>query len=170
MKHTKVTLGRNVFVDIVGHATNVPAKVDTGADSSSVWASGIKVLEDGTLQFKLFDSISPFYTGNVITTKKYSVATVRSTTGHEEIRYRPILLVKINNRRIKATFNLSNRSRNHFPILIGRRTLKNKFIVDVSLSDVEVKKPYKKIGTLNKELKKDPYQFYKKYHSNDDEQ
>lgn len=38
----KVVIGRNVFVDLVGHAKQVPAKVDTGADTSSVWASDIE--------------------------------------------------------------------------------------------------------------------------------
>lgn len=166
MESSKTVIGRNVNVDLVGHAKQVPAKVDTGADSSSVWASSIKVLPSGVLQFTLFDKESPFYDGKIIETDKYSVALVRSSTGHEEIRYRVELPLRVKGRRIKAVFNLSDRSKNHFPVLIGRRTLSNKFIVDVTMSDEVVRRaPRGGKKLLNDELKEDPYAFYKKYHN-----
>lgn len=167
MENSKITIGRNVRVDLVGHAKQVPAKVDTGADSSSVWASNVHILEDETLQFSLFGEGSPFYDGKVITTDTYSVAAVRSTTGHIEIRYRTTLAVRIKDKRIKAVFNLSDRSRNRFPILIGRRTLSNKFVVDVTVADDGLEIEPGTTKRLNLELKNDPRAFFKKYHGRD---
>ncbi|MES2630538.1 MAG: RimK/LysX family protein [Patescibacteria group bacterium] len=168
MESPKITIGRNVHVDLIGHAQQVSAKVDTGADSSSVWASNVTITADGTLQFTLFDIGSPFYDGKVIETTNYTVATVRSATGHEEIRYRTTLAVRVKGKRIKAVFNLSNRSRNRFPVLIGRRTLSNKFIVDVTMADEESRLVFENENKkLNHELNENPHAFYEKYHGKD---
>lgn len=168
MNTHKTIIGRNVHVDIITYAERVPAKVDTGADSSSISASNVEILHDGTLQFTLFDSNSPFYDGTLIQTKHYSVAKVRSTTGHQEIRYRVVLPVRVNGKRIRAAFNLSNRSQNLFPILIGRRTLSNKFIVDVTIAeDTSTSPAGGQTRVLNDDLTANPYAFYKKYHGRD---
>jgi hypothetical protein len=125
-------IGRNVSVDFIGHIDNVPAKIDTGADSSSVWASHVFVDENDILFFQLFNKESPYYSGKTLKRKYYKVVSVRNSTGHEQRRYKVQLSLRIANRRVRATLNLSDRSLNKFPILIGRRTLNNKFIVDVS--------------------------------------
>lgn len=161
-------VGRNALVDLVDYADGVPAKIDTGADSSSVWASDVRVTENGTLEFVLFGPDSPHYTGTVHTTDEYRVALVRSTTGHEEIRYRVAMPVRISGKKISTVFNLSNREKNEFPILIGRRTLSKKFIVDVIQAEDEIAAKAKKKGLgLNAELRKDPRAFYEKYHGHD---
>lgn len=162
-------IGRNVSVDFVDIADHVPAKVDTGADSSSVWASNIRVTEDGKLQFTLFAEGSPHYTGEVITRDTYGVAVVRSASGHVQIRYRAEFSLRIRRKRVKAMFNLSERSNNKFPVLIGRRTLKHKFMVNVTRAEYEDEG--KLIGAeskiMNVEMKKDPAAFYKKYFGKD---
>lgn len=146
----------------IGGRVDVPAKVDTGADSSSIWASKIKVDKDGVLSFALFGEGSPFYNGKVFKRTDYEVAIVRSATGEEQMRYRTHLPIKIKGRTITALFNLSDRSRNNAPILIGKRTIRGKFIVDVSKSAIDFPKN-RRVSGLNAELKKNPYQFYKKY-------
>lgn len=160
-------IGRNVLVTIVGHAEDVPAKTDTGADSSSIWASNIKVSKKGTLSFTLFDEDSPHYTGEVIKRKAYRVAIVRSSNGHEQIRYRTQIRIKIAGKRIRAAFFLSDRSLNHFPILLGRRTISQKFLVDVSIKEYDRPPFIRRGSSLHKEMLQDPYAFHKKYHQND---
>jgi len=60
-------------------------------------------------------------------------------------------------------FNLSDRSQNKFPVLIGRRTLSGKFIVDVSKG--KYTDPEKSVTReLNGKLLEDPYTFYKKHY------
>lgn len=140
----------------------VPAKIDTGAGASAVWASDIAIDKDGVLYFCLFGKSSPFYTGKVYKRTDYKVIAVRSAMGQEEIRYRVHFSVKIAGRKIKVLFSLADRSRNSFPILIGKRTLSGKFLVDVSLPDIEYEiKPKQKIDL--KSFKENPHKFHQKY-------
>lgn len=157
-------IGSSVMVDIIGHAQAVPAKVDTGADRSAIWASDVRVAKDGTLSFVLFGPSSKFYTGEVIERKAFKVASVKSSSGHVQIRYRVEIPIKINGRRIRVVFSLAERGQHQFPILIGKRTLQNKFIVNVS-DQLPRRKPATNSQSLNKELQKDRYAFYLKYHS-----
>lgn len=160
-------IGPSAYIS-VAHRDNVPAKIDTGAESSAIWASKVKITKDGTLEFSLFGPDSPFYSGKVIRRKDYRVMIVRSAMGHEQIRYRTYFSVKINGRTIRVLFSLADRSRNSFPVLIGRRTLHGKFLVDVSLPDVEHEvKPKQKLDLA--QFKKDPYQFHKTYTQNQEQ-
>lgn len=155
------TIGREVTVDFGEEIRNVPAKVDTGADSSAVWASDIFVDQEHVLHFKLFDKGSQYYTGQEHTTKEYSVAMTKSSLGEKQLKYRVKLVVTIAGRKIKTGFGLSDRSTHNYPILIGRKTLKGKFLVDVSQSENLVKVEKNTPSSLNSEMKKDPYKFYK---------
>ena len=146
-------IGANTFVSIEG-IENIPAKVDTGADSSSVHAKNISVSKSGVLSFELF--------GQKFERKKFKAVVVRSSNGDEEIRYRAPLTVKIGGKKIKAFFTLSNREKNHFPVLIGRKTIKNRFIVDVSEREI-IPRKIPRTKNLNSELEKNPFKFHEKY-------
>lgn len=161
----KQIIGATEFVDFGKRAVKVPAKIDTGADSSAVWATKIRIDKDGVLKFALFGEGSPYYNGKVFKRTDYSVAKVRSTTGHEQIRYRTHFKVKIGGRKVKVMMNLSDRSKNEFPVLIGRRSISGKFLVDVSRRNIRSKKPIQ-TKLLNQELQQNHYEFYKKYHKN----
>lgn len=155
-------IGSNTLISICGR-DSVPAKIDTGADSSSIWVSHLRIDKDGILKFRLFGETSPFYNGKVIKRKDYKVAIVRSATGEEQIRYRTHLTTTIRGRRIRILFNLSDRSKNNFPVLIGRRSISGKFLVDVSQTEIPHPPKKPKANTLQKQLKTDPYEFYKKF-------
>ena len=154
-------IGSTEFVEIAG-IKKIPAKIDTGADTSAIWASSINMDENGNLSFVLFDQSSPLYTGERITTLDYCIKKVRSSHGDQQIRYRVKLPIEIGEKTFETTFTLANRSRNNFPVLIGRHTLDGNFLVDVSKSAIErPKNPG--IIRLNQELEKNPYEFHKKY-------
>lgn len=155
-------IGPSVLVSI-GERTDIPAKIDTGAEASAIWASDINIDENGILRFTLFGENSPFYDGEVIETKEYKVVVTRSAMGQEQIRYRVYMPIKINGRKIRVLFSLADRSKNSFPILIGRRTLKGKFVVDVSLPDIEYERKPKEMEVKLRDFRKDPYEFHKKY-------
>lgn len=147
----------------IGDYKNIPAKIDTGADSTSIWASNIQIDKNDNLNFTLFAPGSKFYTGEFLICKEYKATVIRSSNGDEEVRYRTRLPFVINGRKITTPVTLADRSKNHFPILIGRKTLRNKFLVDVSKSEVERPKPNPKNTKLNEELEKNPQKFHKKY-------
>lgn len=127
------TIGRAEEVVLPDFSLAIVAKIDTGAVGCSVWASDINEDETG-LSFKLLGSESPDYTGKTIFVKKgeYSQSIVKSSFGHKEIRYNTKFRIRLGGRLIKATFSLSDREKMVYPMLIGRRLLHGKFVVDVA--------------------------------------
>lgn len=111
-------------------ARDVPARIDTGAKTSSVWASGIKE-ENGTLHFYLFGKESPYFTGERMQTTAFETRIVASSNGAAEERYVVKLSLELQGRKIRASFSLANRSSQAYPVLIGRNVLRGKFLVDV---------------------------------------
>ena len=160
--HSLSIIGSTEYVDVAG-TKNVPVKIDTGADSSSIWASHIRVTREGILRFRLFDEGSPFYTGKAFSRKDFKAAVIRSASGHEQIRYRTHLKVMLGGRKIRVLFSLSDRSNNNFPILIGRRTIAHKFVVDVSKNHTGIRPKNPKTKIVQKRLAEDPYRFHRKY-------
>jgi len=130
----KTIIGRAERAILPDHGEQqIPVKVDTGADLSSIWASEIRE-KDGCLEFVLFDKDSSFYTGHVIRLEasEYRLTRIASSFGDRQLRYVVKMRIKVVGRTIKATFTLADRSQKLYPVLIGRRMLKNKFLVDVS--------------------------------------
>ncbi len=132
---------------------NVPAKVDTGADTSSLWVSDIKEEADG-LHFVLFGPSSPFYTGveQVFSAPDYELTRVANSFGQKELRYKVKLRITLKERKIRATFTLADRSQKTYPILLGRRLLHRKFIVDVTGGSAMREEEAKKKRLLERDL------------------
>jgi hypothetical protein len=127
-----VVIGRHTSISFPSFGIKkVPAKVDTGADSSSLWASDVAEV-NGLLSYKLFAPSSIFFTGQEIKTKQYQKSYIKNSFGHTEQRYKVKVPIQVEGRHINASFTLADRSLNTFPVLIGRRTLQGKFLVDVS--------------------------------------
>lgn len=124
----KTLIGRaeKVMFPMLGNAVTY-ARIDTGAKTSSVWASDISV-KDGVL-FATF----PFENGDTQKTfKHFEAVNVSSSMGMVQERYKVRLTVQLKKRKILSTFTLADRSTQVYPVLIGRNTLMGKFIVDVS--------------------------------------
>lgn len=154
-------LNSTEYVDIAD-IKNIPAKIDTGADSSAVWVSDIQMEPNEQLSFALFGTDSPFYTGERLFADRYTVKTIRSSHGDEQIRYQVELEVTLGGQTFTTAFTLADRSQNNFPVLIGRRTLKNRFLIDVSKSPVKRQKN-PRTPKLKHELEQDPHKFHQKY-------
>ena len=138
MLNKKLThIGIDVLVSFPDEAiNNVEAKIDTGADSSAIWASAIEE-NDGELTFKLFDEDSPHYNGKAIKTSDYKVIKVKNSFGDTEKRYKVKLKLLLAGRTINSSVTLANRGKNNYSMLIGKRTLHGKFLVDVSHKRIE---------------------------------
>lgn len=147
-----VTVGQAEFVSFPKQAIfNVPARIDTGARTSSVWASDIR-LENEELKFKLFAPESEYYTGEEITTSEYTEAVVASSNGVPEVRFKVVISLKIAGKRIKTKFTLADRSSQAYPVLIGRNTLRGKFIVNVKAGTVLRRQEKARTAALRKLL------------------
>lgn len=126
-------------------ATDVAAKVDTGADVSSIWCSEIKKSKN-QLECVFFGPKSPYYTGEKFIFKEgeYKVSRVHNSFGENQRRYKVKIPVIISGRRVLASFTLADRSKKTYPVLIGRKLLARKFLVDVTATSKRVAKKMKK--------------------------
>lgn len=144
----KVIIGRSEelgFVDF--DAPNVPAKTDTGAYRSAVHAKNITLSkETGELSFDLLGG-HPVCGDmhKIVITKRFTTATVENSFGHREERFEVRLKVKLGPKVFIAGFTLADRAKKIYPILLGRKLLNNRFLVDSaksSLNRVELKQKY----------------------------
>jgi hypothetical protein len=126
------TLGRADRVDLPGLGLyNIHAKIDTGAFTSSLHCSRAEVV-NGALEFVLMDDEHPEFTGMTFIFKEFSSRTIKNSFGIAEKRYIIKTTVKIFGQEIVTDFSLSDRDALRFPILLGRKILRKRFLVDVS--------------------------------------
>lgn len=134
----KVIIGRSEMLEFVGMGDiKVPAKTDTGAYRSSVHASKIILNKDGTLSFDLLNGHKYFAKNTErLTVKNFSKVVVVNSFGHREERYEVSLKVKLGSKIFTDSFSLSNRSKNTYPVLLGRKLLNDRFLVDSAKSSL----------------------------------
>jgi hypothetical protein len=128
----KILIGRAEAITLpeLG-SVKIPARVDTGANTSAIWASHIRE-QDGALQFTLFGEQSSLYSGLVHHTSEFDKVVIATSTGQEQERYKVRLLIKLRGKKIRCRFTLADRSMQTYPVLLGRNVLRGKFVVDVT--------------------------------------
>lgn len=131
----------------------IPARIDTGARTSALWVSNIHV-ENGMLYFTFFGEQSAFYTGKEVSFTDFDEQVVASSNGITEQRYKVKLLVKLKGKKVRASFTLTNRSSQVYPILIGRNVLFGKFLVDVKKGKTLYDAEKQRIAELQAQRKK----------------
>jgi hypothetical protein len=129
-------LGRSDRVDFPKLGLkDIHAKIDTGAYTCSLHCSRAEVV-DGKLEFVLLDEEHPEFTGMKFTFNKFTKREIKNSFGEAEMRYIIKTTIKIFDRRIRAEFSLSDREKLRFPVLLGRRILRNRFLIDVTKKDL----------------------------------
>lgn len=110
---------------------DLDAKIDTGADSNAIHCDDIHIYEN-IVTFKLHDEVHPSYHGKKITMPIYKIKKIKSSNG--QIQRRPSIKVNVffMGNKYETILSLSNRADMKYPMLIGRKFLENRFIVDVS--------------------------------------
>ena len=128
----KQIIGRRETVDFPELGLfGISAKIDTGAYTSTLHCRDIKVTEGNpkVLCFKVLGSPE-----KEICFKEFIQKNIKNSFGEVEKRYVIKTKIKIAGRAIKSISSLTDRGAMRYPVLIGRKLLKNKFIVDVSLN------------------------------------
>ncbi|NDC22076.1 ATP-dependent zinc protease [bacterium] len=129
----RIHIGKIEYISLPSEKlANVPAKIDTGADISAIWATNIE-RKNNRIYYTLFDKKSPYYNSKKLSTSDFSISSIKNSFGQTELRYKVRIPIILGGKRILATFTLANRANNEYPVLIGRRTLHGKFLVDVSI-------------------------------------
>lgn len=117
---------------------NLNSKIDTGAYTSSIHCRHI-IEENNVLKFKLLCPKTEKYNNKLITTSDYKVKKIRSSNGEKEKRFIVKTVIVFYGKKHKIKLSLSNRGKMNYPVLIGRRFLNKKFMVDVSQKNIATK-------------------------------
>ncbi len=131
---SKKIVGRRENISILDlELYNLDAKVDTGADSNALHCDHIEIDEErNCVSFTLLDEVHEAYHGKRMTMPLYKIKKVKSSNGMIQNRPSVKVTVEFYGKKYKSVISLTNRADMKFPMLIGRRFLKDKFLVDVS--------------------------------------
>ena len=129
---------------------DIAVKIDTGAYTSSIHCENIEEVNDELHCFFL-DEEHPAYDHKPLVFKDYDVVVVKSSNGMIQKRYMIESKIRIFNKTFKISLSLSDRQEMRYPVLIGRKFLTKKFIVDTELIDVSYNK---KVNENKNSLKK----------------
>ncbi len=115
------------------------AKIDTGAYTSSIHAEQIReeiVEGKKVLAFQVLLPGHPCFTGETLRFEKYREKKVKNSFGHAETRYLIETKIRLAGETYTAEFTLSDRSSMKNSILLGRKLLRHRFLVDVTVSNL----------------------------------
>lgn len=148
-KIKKQLIGRREEVDLPDwDLYEMEAKVDTGAYTSSLHCHHIEEVKDESgenkIRFNLLDPSHDAYNEKLFTLPIYDIRSVKSSNAQSESRYIVNTRVELFGNRYDIELSLTDRSEMKYPILLGRRFLRNKFIVDVSKVNISKKSEIKK--------------------------
>jgi hypothetical protein len=123
-------VGWRELVDLPGIAlSGIPAKIDTGARTSSLHARVLDRFERDGRPFVRFavdwDEIA--HEGEAV---EVDVRGITSSNGETQMRYVIKTPLRIGNVEFRAELSLADRSDMKFPMLIGRTALRRRFVVD----------------------------------------
>lgn len=132
----KLTIGRREKISFpdLGIA-DIDAKVDTGAYTTALHCHDIKVkMENGkpVLYFSILDPSHPEYNQQIQRFEAFTEKGIKSSLGNIEMRYIIKTHIKIGQQVVKTSISLTNRGRMRYPVLIGRKLLSKRFIVDIN--------------------------------------
>lgn len=124
----KVRLGAVENVALLPWGVVMPARIDTGAASSSLDARNLAV-KGRMVEFNL----PPQYGGRRIVLPLYKWKTVKSAEAQDR---RPVVVMElcIGSKRVRTHVNLNDRANVKYPLLIGRNTLKRGFLIECGTS------------------------------------
>lgn len=143
-KPEKRVIGRRELVALPDlDIAEIEAKIDTGAFTSAIHCSDIheETAPDGKkiICLELLDPSHPQYNHKKLRFAEYDLRDIKSSFGEVQQRYVIRTTIELFGEVIEAEFSLSDRSDMKYPVLIGRKLLKGRFIVDVSRKNVSHK-------------------------------
>ncbi len=139
----KITIGRKDKADFPELLLkNISLKVDTGAYTSTIHCHHIKeIMIDNVsyIEFELLDPSHQKFKGDRFKTKNYTKKLVKNSFGMSEERFVVQTTIVIFNNEYPIELSLSERHDMKYPILIGRKLLNGRFIVDSSQINLSYK-------------------------------
>lgn len=124
---------------------NIAVKIDTGAYTSSIHCEQIteeKNNGEWTIRFRLLDESHPAYNNKEFFFTRYRQKRIKNSFGVSEKRFVIETSIKLFENLYKIDLTLSERGEMKYPVLIGRKLLNRKFIVDTQKTNLSYR--YKK--------------------------
>jgi hypothetical protein len=133
---TKEIVGRSELVDFPDlDLEEINARVDTGAYTSSLHAHHIEPYEkegESWVRFNLLDPSHDEYNDKLFDLPVYDVRVVKSSNGISERRFIIKTKLELFEQYYDVELSLTDRTEMKYPVLLGRKLLMGRFIVDVS--------------------------------------
>ncbi|MCH8567640.1 MAG: RimK/LysX family protein [Balneolales bacterium] len=140
MKSKKRVIGR---VESIGFPefgiTEIDAKIDTGAYTSAIHCHEVKAFmkdDEEWVRFKLLDPHHPAFNHKEFTMPVFARKRIKNSFGQTQKRIIVQTKMLIFGKKYKIELSLADRSKLEFPVLLGRKAIRNRFVVDVSLKNV----------------------------------
>lgn len=129
------------------------AKMDTGAYTSSIHCENITLDYENSKPI-LYFTIANEATGKpeVFRYETFTRKTIKNSFGEMEERFVIKTIIHIGRKKIWSSISLSNRDAMRYPVLIGRRLLKGRFLVNVNqihTGGVSLTKAFKQLTNHN---------------------
>ena len=127
----------------------IPAKIDTGARTSSLHGVVLDEFErDGEKYVRFAVDFEKPHVRQICEAVHVDIRGITSSNGETQYRYVIKTPLKIGDTRFRAEISLADRSYMKFPMLIGRSSLRRRFVVDSGYSwlqtpEMKVKKGHK---------------------------
>ena len=143
MKKPLIIIGTHDKIDLPELGIeDLECKIDSGAFTSTIHCTKFNVVERNgvrQLDFCVLDKWHPQFNDVIHTATDFSEKKVKSSNGESESRFVVKTKAVLFGNTYPITFTLSNRRKMRFPVLIGKKFLKNKFLVDVAQKDISFK-------------------------------
>ena len=129
--------------------SGIPAKIDTGARTSSLHANVLEEFErDGEKFLRFAVDFPQQKVRQICEAVHVDIRGITSSNGDTQYRYVIKTPLKIGDVKFRAEISLADRSDMKFPMLIGRSSLRRRFVVDSGYSwlqtpELEAKKGHK---------------------------
>lgn len=142
-KINKLVIGRKDKVDFPELGLfNITSKIDTGAYTSAIHCHDIKLVGRGKKKFVTFRLLDPShstYDGKLLKHELLAERKIKNSSGQSEVRciIRTKIILFGNNYDIELS--LADRSRMECPVLLGRKLLRKRFLVDVGRINLSYK-------------------------------
>lgn len=139
----KKTIGRREIVDfpelgILG----IEAKIDTGAYTSAIHCCDVQhFIKEGKefISFLLLDPTHPQYENKTFVWPLFEHKEIKNSFGQKEERFSILTKMMIYGTSINVELSLADRSQMEYPVLLGRKVLSKRFLVDVSKKNLSFK-------------------------------
>lgn len=139
----KKVIGRKDKVDFPNlKLFDIDAKIDTGAYTTSIHCNNVKTKKVRDKEYVIFDLLDPShpdYNNKEFKLPIHKIKKVKNSFGHSEKRFLIKTDIVIFGEKTEIEMSLSDRTKMQYPVLIGRKLLDKKFIVDVSKYNLSYK-------------------------------